>query len=333
MQKSLRCSDRLENCTCRGANQRLCWFSNKKGGKRKKTFWPNVIWGLEWIFLHFFVLLLIITPNPYNNIFHTELLICTFNLSPQAPLLFLTGNNKHTSSFNVPLEKWLNTNIYRCLPCLYASSQMLMLNPNAFPCYFLLLGAVQSWFSSGWDLGPVLLIGMGWFQVEGGLKVTAKPVNDWTCSTMQNDMLPSESAGQRERMFSPVTSGEWSLWDLMPLGHPIFTDLFRTSTIAAGSNLDSQFKSYFSTSLFQKLVVLVSLVSNLNHMRKFKLHSGSQKRQTKLVCSFHWLGFFPGVWFWLTKSLYRQGVLQTYSTLRALLTHMVAGCSSRSKWP
>lgn len=67
------------------------------------------------------------------NIFYTELQICTFNLSPQAPLLFLTGNNKHTSSFNVPLEKCLNTNIYRCLPCLYASSQMLVLNPNFFP--------------------------------------------------------------------------------------------------------------------------------------------------------------------------------------------------------
>lgn len=171
-----------------------------------------------------------------------------------------------------------------------------MLNPNIFPCYIFFLRAVQSWFSSGWDPGPVLLVGMGWFQVESGLKVTAKPVNDWTCSTMKNDMLPSESVGQRERMFSPVTSGEWSLWDLIthiPLGHPIFTDLFRISTIAAGSNLDSQFKSNFSISVFQKLVILVSLVSNLNHMKKSKLHSGSQTRQAKLVfCLVHWLGFF-----------------------------------------
>lgn len=288
--------------------------------REKNAFWPNVIWVLEWIFLNFFVLPSIITPNPYNNIFYTELLICTFNLSPQASLLFLTGNNKHASSFNVPLEKWLNTNIYRCLPCSCASSQMLMLNPNIFRCYFLFLRAVQRWFRSGWGLGPVLLVGMGWFQVEGGLKVTAKPVNDWTCSTMQNDMLPSEPAGQKERMFSPVTSGEWILWGLithMPLGHSIFTDLFRTSTIASGSNLDTQFKAYFSISVFQKLVILVSLVSNLNHMRKFKLHSGSRTRQTKLgFCLVHWLGFFSGVWFWLTKSLYRQGVLQTYSTLR-----------------
>lgn len=59
------------------------------------------------------------------------------------------------------------------------------------------------------SLGPVLLLGMGWFQMEGGLKITAKPVNDWTYGTMQSDMLPSESAGQRERMFSPVTSREW----------------------------------------------------------------------------------------------------------------------------
>lgn len=211
MQKSLKFLERLKNWKCSGgANQRLCFcFSNKKGGKQQKNpFWPNVIWELEWLFLHFFVLLLIITPNPYNNIFFTELPICTFNLSPQALLLFLTGNNKHTSSFNVPLEKWLNTNIYRCLPCLYAPSQMLMLNPHFFPSYFLFLRAVQSWLSSGWDLGLVLLVGMGWFQGEGGLKITAKPVNDWTSSRMQNDTCPSECAGQRQRMFCPVTSGQ-----------------------------------------------------------------------------------------------------------------------------
>lgn len=204
------------------------------------------------------------------------------------------------------------------------------------PVFFLLLSAVQSWWSSGWDLGPVLLVGMGWFQVEGGLKA-AKPVNVWTCGMMQNDLFPSESVGQRERMFSPVTSGKWSLWDLIthkPLGHPVFTDLFRTSTIAAGSNLDSHFKSCFSISVFQKLVILVSLVPRLNHMRKSKQHTGSQTRQTKLTfCFVCWLGFFHGIWFWLAKSLYRQGVLQICSTLRALLTHMAAGCWSRSKSP
>lgn len=170
--------------------------------------------------------------------------------------------------------------------------------PTFFPCYFLFLRAVQSWFSSGWDLGPVLLVGMGWLQGEGGLKITAKPVNNWTCSMMQNHTLPSASAGRRERIFPPVTSGQWSLWDLitkMSLGHPIFTDLFRTSTIAAGSNLDSQFKSYFSISVFKKPVILVSLVSNLNHMRKkSKQHSGSQTRQAKLIFLF---GSLAGVFF------------------------------------
>lgn len=140
---------------------------------------------------------------------------------------------------------------------------------------------------------------------------------------------------ERKNVFS---SNFWGmdLWDLIThtsLGHPLFIHIFRISTIPAGCNLDSQFKSYFSRWVFQKLVILVSLVSNLNHMRKSKQHSGSQTRQTKLIsCLVHWLGFFFFLVFdfdlqnHFTKSFYRQGVLQTCSTLRALLTHMAAGC-------
>lgn len=84
---------------------------------------------------------------------------------------------------------------------------MLMLNPIFPPLLFLVPEGCTK--LTELSLGPVLLLGMGWFQMEGGLKITAKPVNDWTYGTMQSDMLPSESAGQRERMFSPVTSREW----------------------------------------------------------------------------------------------------------------------------
>ena len=118
--------------------------------------------------------------------------------------------------------------------------------------------------SSGRDLGPVLLVGLGWLQVQGGPEVSAQPVNGWAQGVMQKDVLLSESAGWGERRFPPINFGKRGLRELLihtPLAHPIFTGLFRTSTNASRlyfGNMDCHFKSCFSKPAFQKLVILMS---------------------------------------------------------------------------
>lgn len=65
--------------------------------------------------------------------------------------------------------------------------------------------------SSDWDLGSLLLVGLGWVHVLGGPEVCVQAVNGQAQSMMQKDMLLSEPAGWGERRFPPVTVGKRGL--------------------------------------------------------------------------------------------------------------------------